>query len=303
MTDKHLDRRLENVEKHPILSGLEMTVRNNVFRDDDWFDDEGYRHCAKCKGVKETLVDLEDELNIKAFKAPHACECIQAERDKIRAKMEEQERLNRIERVRSIALRTTNLRNSRFDADDEQDKQLSRACKMYVDKWDSMKEKGYGILMQGNVGTGKSFFAACIANAVIEKGSTAYFITAPEIVSVANDFSQYGDDRRWEVSSKIKSVDLLIIDDLGAERNTSFGVEAIYNAVNDRYETGKTTIVTTNLSEEEMAKPHNTSEERIFDRVLEMCPLTFLADGKPRRKESRHDRRSAASDLLLRGDA
>lgn len=303
MTDRYIDKRLVSIDDHPILSGFEQTVRNSVFREDDWFDEEGYRHCAKCKGIKEVLVDLEDELSIEAFKAPTACPCIQAERDEINARMAEQERLNRIERVRSIALRTSQLRNSRFENDDGKDPKLAKVCKMYVDRWEEMKANGFGVLIQGNVGTGKTFFAACIANAVIERGSSAYFITAPEIVGVANDFGQYGDDKKAELSAKIKNVDLLVIDDLGAERDTSFGAESIYNAINDRYETGKTTIITTNLSEDQMSSPLNISEERIFDRILEMCPLEFAATGKPRRKGVRADRRSAASDLLLRGDS
>ncbi|MEA4895127.1 MAG: ATP-binding protein, partial [Oscillospiraceae bacterium] len=72
---------------------------------------------------------------------------------------------------------------------------------------------------------------------------------------------------------------LLIIDDLGAERESSYALEQVYNVLNERYKNGQPLIITTNLTLDEMKNPKNMGYQRIYDRVLELCvPIHFKGE-------------------------
>lgn len=290
----------KRAENDSLLGGIASAVSSRYFRDDDYIDDkDGFRHCAKCKGAKEMIVQFENT-DLPDMLVPCACPCLEAEDKANEAIYEEQRRQEAIERVRSIGLRSNQLRESRFDMDDSTDSKTSRAIRAYTETWEDMKKNNYGLLLEGQVGTGKTFYAGCIANELIDKGERAYFITAPEIVAIASDFSDVGRDRRYELEQKALYWDLLIIDDLGAQRNTEFGSEAVFNVINARYETGKPTIVTTNLRSDELDNSESLDEKRIVDRIREMCPVRVPVAGKSRRQQVRKDRFSDATQILER---
>lgn len=78
--------------------------------------------------------------------------------------------------------------------------------------------------------------------------------------------------------------DLLILDDFGMERQTDYAREQVFNIIDGRYRFHKPLIVTTNLSLSELKHPNDIVEERIFDRILEMCvPVCF--DGESLRQD------------------
>ena len=70
--------------------------------------------------------------------------------------------------------------------------------------------------------------------------------------------------------------DLLILDDLGVERNTSYGKECVFDVVNRRLLSGKSMIITTNITLSAMQKATDLDDRRIYDRILEVCvPILF----------------------------
>lgn len=84
----------------------------------------------------------------------------------------------------------------------------------------------------------------------------------------------FGTDRDHYMKSLMRP-DLLILDDLGAERNTSFGKERVFDVVDKRLLSGKPTIVTTNIPLSVMKQAVELDDRRIFDRILEVCvPIT-----------------------------
>ena len=312
-----------------IFKGMAQIKASRYFKDDDYIGDDGFRHCAHCKGAKEMTISFKGT-DLPDATVPRACPCMERIDEIRRSVQEEQERLERVERIRNVGLRTEQLRATRFEIDDSKDSDTSKAMRAYASAWQEMKENNIGLLLQGQVGAGKSFYATCIANAVIEQTSIkrepvilpvskveeyhtyyqderAYFISAPEIVSIASDYSDYGYDRKLELEKKVLHWELLIIDDLGAQRGTEFGSEAVFNVINARCEAGKPVIVTTNLTNEEMESAKTLYEKRIIDRVYGMCPLQFEVVGKSRRKSDKPDRAVTAFDILgkalLRGDA
>ena len=89
-------------------------------------------------------------------------------------------------------------------------------------------------------------------------------------------FLNAGFEDREEFVRDVQRYGLLIIDDLGIERGTEYGLEMVFSIINARYESGRPTIITTNLSLNTLQNPEDLVHQRIYDRVLEMCiPVQF----------------------------
>ena len=97
---------------------------------------------------------------------------------------------------------------------------------------------------------------------------------------------------------RLQHYSLLVIDDLGVERDTSYSVEQVYNVVDTRAGSGKPVIITTNLSLKDLENPPSLAYKRIYDRVLEMCPIRLKMVGASRRTANATDRRDAARRIL-----
>lgn len=166
--------------------------------------------------------------------------------------------------------------------------------KAYVDNWSEVYSNNLGLLLWGNVGTGKTYAAACIANALLDKGANVRMTDFAEIFS-----SLYESGKSY--IKKLIEYHLLIIDDFGMERGTEYGLEQIYNVINARYLRRRPLIVTTNLSLTELKNPTDTARRRIYDRVLEMCvPIRF--DGGSLRKELAQNKLKLAEQILRKED-
>ena len=137
----------------------------------------------------------------------------------------------------------------------------------YVAHWPEMREKNVGLLLWGGVGTGKSFMAGCIANALMEQEVAVCMTNFARIMNELNNaFSG-----RNEVVDRLCGYPLLVIDDFGMERGTEYTLEQIYNIIDSRYRSRKPLIVTTNLILTELKNPQDTAHARIYDRLLELC--------------------------------
>ena len=90
---------------------------------------------------------------------------------------------------------------------------------------------------------------------------------------------------------------LLILDDLGAERNTSYGKECVFDVVNRRLLSGKPMIITTNITLSAMQKATDLDDRRIYDRILEVC-VPILFNGENFRKGNAAENLKKAAELL-----
>ena len=145
----------------------------------------------------------------------------------------------------------------------------------YVEHWEIMREENIGYLLWGKVGTGKSYFAGCIANALMEQEVA---VRMTNFSAILNDLTASFEGRN-EYIERLCRFPLLIIDDFGMERGTEYGLEQVYNVIDSRYRSRKPLIVTTNLTLEELQHPEDTAHARIYDRLLEMCsPLCFTGE-------------------------
>ena len=158
------------------------------------------------------------------------------------------------------------MREWNFDNDNGKCPQMEFA-REYVEQWGHMKAENHGLLLWGNVGTGKSFFAGCIANALMKLEVP---VCMTNFALILNDLAASYKDRN-EYISRLCSFHLLILDDFGMERGTEYGLEQVYNVIDSRYRSQKPLIVTTNLTLEELQNPEDTAHARIYDRLTEMC--------------------------------
>lgn len=144
----------------------------------------------------------------------------------------------------------------------------------------SLDKNSLGLLLWGNSGNGKTFAAACIANSRMTECEPIPVLMTSFGFIINRIFSEPNKD---ELIENIVSYPLLIIDDLGAERQSEYTQEIIYNIVDARYKTGRPLIVTTNLTLDQIQNPTDLRYVRIYDRLLEMCvPVHFK--GISRRK-------------------
>ncbi len=105
-------------------------------------------------------------------------------------------------------------------------------AKRYVEHWDEMQKKAMGLLLWGNVGTGKTYMAGCIANALIDQGVKVLMTNFPRILNTLTGLYQ-GD--RNEFIDSLNRYPLLIIDDLGMERDSEFAREQVFSVIDSRY--------------------------------------------------------------------
>lgn len=181
------------------------------------------------------------------------------------------EELNRDECFNDLAYR-----NMTFDMDDRPENLLSKAARAYAENFQPALEQ-HGIMFTGNVGTGKTFYSCCIANAVIDRGCTAWVTTLQPLVRVLCSY-----ESAEKILAKIRKVDLLVLDDLGSTALNDFTTDKIFEIVDERYRSGKPLIVTTNLNPDEAWKS-SIGMRRIFDRLRERCRHVVM-DGESRRR-------------------
>jgi len=122
-------------------------------------------------------------------------------------------------------------------------------------------KNSFNLLFRGNTGLGKTYLSACIARVVSEKAFSVVYDTSVSVMEAfeLQKFGRGGDDSA-EISSRVRrylDCDLLILDDLGTEMTTNFTLSALYTLINNRLLGGGKTIITTNLSEEDLRKRYS----------------------------------------------
>ena len=252
----------------------------------------GLLRCPVCGEVRQTVINF----NGTECKVRCICRCEEQKIKEEEERLLRREKLIRIEQMKAHGLQDPSLREYTF-AHDSGDNPLMSKARKYVQKWDEFKAEDIGLLLFGNVGTGKSFFAGCIANALLDQGISVLMTSFPKILNTLGTL--YSDERNTYISS-LNEYDLLIIDDLGSERETDYALEQIYSVIDARYRSRKPLIITTNLSLQEMknyAYGNDLRYARIYDRILEKCqPIAFI--GKNYRRTNAKDAYQKAVRLL-----
>jgi DNA replication protein DnaC len=234
---------------------------------------DGLRHCANCGEAKETRVTIFGKEHIM----PSVCKCRREKDEELKRQAKITEKMCLVEGNRRRCFGNTKMHLFDFSADDRKNAAASDACRKYTDNWETNKKEGEGLLLYGDVGTGKTFLAACIANAVIDKGERVLMTSFAEIMQKLRTDPDLIDD--------LMNYPLLILDDLGTERTTEYGIEQVYMVIDMRNKAGNPIIITTNIPIDNIKNPIELRYKRIYDRILDTCH-PIKVDGKSRRRQS-----------------
>lgn len=292
------------------MDGLEGLVRNLVCRDTseagDYIRDDGILMCGKCHTPKQCYkkmpllpmkigMDGKPEMHVRLV--PLVCQCRKAELEQMRehdrqtnfnAWMAEQSHLYGISGGVSKA--------AVFESDDGRDPHALMICRRYVDTWPQMRENNIGILFCGTNGTGKSFHAEMIVNALLKKRIPSLVTSFPALLSAMEKFGE-----KREIVNHLRLFDLTVIDDLGAERDSAYGLEQVFNVIDARYRQKKPLIVTTNIMYETLKGETDSRYRRIYERVVEMCPIVVSMNTGKRRAEIAREKKHLAESILKGG--
>lgn len=244
---------------------LRAASRTVEMKPGDYTDEAGIIHCGKCKEPKQYIIanfcgTSENHL------VPCMCECEKKDYEEQQFKLAESRRMSRIKSLRVSGIQDAVMRKARFE--DADDSIYIRKCKQYVSRWDELYDSNSGMIFCGDVGCGKTFAASCIANALIDRGIPVLMTSFPKILNSGFD--------KTEIITQMRNYDLVIIDDLGAERQNEYALETVFFTIDERYKSGKPMIITTNLRLYDLKNPKCMEYRRIYDRVLEMCmPMVF----------------------------
>lgn len=270
-----------------------LATRDN--RQEGDYIEGGYLMCGKCHTRKQykTHFPTGDGGTVERL-VPVVCQCEKEEREAEARAIKRQEFNDRMGKLRRDGIADPAYLGNTFERDDRRNPKFSDACTRYVDSWPEMKEHNIGMLFYGSVGTGKTFYACAIANALLSRCVPACVTNLPRILNQLQSMS----DERQSIIDKLQRYQLLAIDDLGVERGTSYAAEQVYNIIDTRARAGLPLIITTNLTMQELENPENIQYQRIYDRVLEMCPIRIKMAGESRRTGNAEERKARARQIL-----
>ena len=245
---------------------------------EDYTGEDGLLYCGKCRQPKEAYFPKETAAWFGRDRHPKECDCQRKRRETQEDADRERRHLETVAELKRRGFTNPAMKNWTFANDNGKCPQMNMAH-FYVGNWEDMEADNIGYLLWGQVGTGKSYFAGCIANALMEREIS---VCMTNFALILNDLAASYKDRNDYIDSLCR-FRLLILDDIGMERGTEYGLEQVYNVIDSRYRSGKPLIVTTNLTLEDLQKPEDTAHARIYDRLLEMCSPVRFAGGSFRK--------------------
>ena len=248
----------------PICTEIEGLIHPEELRSDEYIVNDGLIYCSKCHTPRQKRI----EVSGKTIEPRCMCACQTEDYDRREQERKHREFLDIVAKNRSIGLPDSSLRKHTFENDLGYNPKQMRMAKRYVQHWEELRKNATGLLLWGDVGTGKSFIAGCIANALLDKGVPVIMTNFARLLNKLTDM--YAGDRNAYIDS-FKRYPLMIIDDLGVERNSEFAREQVFSVIDSRYRSELPMIVTTNLTLEELQHPEDLSRSRIYDRILERC--------------------------------
>ena len=248
----------------PISTEIEGLIHPLSLREDEYLNEDNLICCSKCHTPRQKRINAMG----RTIEPRCMCACQTLDYEKREQKRKHREFLDMVERNRSIGLPDPELRKHTFENDLGYNPKQIAIAKQYVQHWEEFQVSSTGLLLWGDVGTGKSFIAGCIANTLLGKGVPVIMTNFARLLNKLTDM--HSGDRNAYIDS-FNRYPLMIIDDLGVERNSEFALEQVSSVIDSRYRSQLPMIVTTNLSLEELKDSTDLSRARIYDRVLERC--------------------------------
>ena len=273
-----------------VLKEMENATNEGIKAADDYMDTEtGLLICGKCHTRKQKRISFLEEERIVCC----LCRCAAEKLEKAEQERRARETMEGISRLKSAGLQDKTFFGYTF-ANCDGTHPCAGYAHRYAEHFAEFQKSGQGLLLWGDVGTGKTFLAGCIANALMDRNIPVLMTSFPKLI---NSLGGLYSGERNEYLQNLNHYQLLIIDDLGVERNTPYVLETVYLVIDERYKSGKPFIITTNLSLQELQNPADLEHGRIYDRIMERCtPVAF--SGRNYRTDRGRTNRESVSGIL-----
>lgn len=241
----------------------------------------GLLYCGTCHTPKQKEQAFMDRI----YKVPVVCNCAAEKRQKD----EKQKQIAEREGRRKTALPNEKYRIMTLEHSDTP----LPVAENYLKNWKRMFAENVGLYLWGNTGSGKTYMAAAIANRLVDQGVKVYMDSVTQLTNMLGDVYS---GKRDEVLYRIRSCDLLVIDDFGVERSTEFTQQQAYDLLEYRVETNKPMIVTSNIPAEQLRTETDTRKQRMYSRLMGLHPERIV--GRDRRAASTTGRYSELHAIL-----
>lgn len=221
--------------------------------------------CDKCGEATSLLIEFGRSRNAVTC----ACRCV---RDRIEKGDKAREDAKKAENERRRMERAFGSRvpSGSFNYDDGRNNDAMRTCHAYATGFDEARGKAKnGLFLVGKPRVGKTFAAEAVAMHLHRMGLSI-------LMDTAAGFVQRAQDREPGLMERVARCDLLVVDDLGASRGTSFGNEAVLSVIDARISARRPMIVTANV----MPTSADINSQRLYGRVLERCTTVEFYDEK-----------------------
>lgn len=250
---------------------------------------DGLLYCNRCHTARQSRFELFGKVRTVNC----LCQCMAAEKDREEAERKRREYMTKVMSNRAVGFPDKELLSCTFESDDGSSPVLTNAMKAYADHFPEFRKAGKGLLLYGDVGTGKTFYAACIVNALIDKG---YPCLMTNFSRLTNQIAGMWDGKQEYIDS-LRMFSLVAIDDLGVERDTEYMNENVTTIIDSLYRAKVPMIITSNYTPKQLTDAGEIRKKRVYDRMLERCHPVKV-NGASRRKEMGRNEFAEMNKLL-----
>lgn len=257
------------------MNAAEERMQQKEGQETDYIGEDGMLMCGGCH--EPLYLDIEVPL-VGPRRVPRMCACAREQEEKEMARMMMEAEMQRIAKLRKIGVTNDKYAEMTISRDDGAAPKMRAAVDRYIEKRSLMYRENIGLLFHGATGGGKTFWAAAIANAMIDNGMSAIVTNFDQLLTAirANYEAEKG-----RILGQFDEVEFLVLDELKFEGMSPYDERKIYEIINSRYLAHKPLIITTNMTLEEIKNPGTEERQRICDRIIEMCVSVHVsAEGR-----------------------
>ena len=162
---------------------------------------------------------------------------------------------------------------------------FKKSFEKYCKNFEAIKQKGLGILMSGNPGTGKTYYTTCIMNALNQKYLVYKTTLSNLLEEIRKSYKSFENENDDFLFSRLSKAELIIFDDLGNEFLSDWGKEKMFMILNFIYENNKPLIINTNLDAKQLSSFFNINgSDKLLDRIRSKCK-TYIFNWESRRRD------------------